>query len=122
MRIVDADAQRLRAAETGSQQDELLDTIDAQQVLSDRALQHRLRRLPVRQSGMPRRLVRSVSAALHEPELANVTRERCLRDVEARCTQTAAELLLAAHRGALDHVENHRLAASLHAFQHTSKS
>ena len=25
-------------------------------------------------------------------------------------------------KGALDHVENHRLAASLHAFQHTSKS
>src|SRR2546423_1495726 len=51
-----------------------------------------------------------------EAELADVARERRLRDVEAGRAHAATQLLLAAHRRALNDVENDRLAPRFHGF------
>ena len=116
MRIVNGHAERLRTAQSRPQQHELLDAIDAQQVFGDGALQHRFRRLAVGRRRTPGRLVGAVGAPFDEAELADVARERRLRDVEAGRAHAATQLLLAAHRRALNDVENDRLAPRFHGF------
>src|SRR4029079_2332442 len=61
-----------------------------------------------------RTLVRAVPGALHQPEIRDVARDGRLRRVEAAFAQTAAKLLLAVERVAVDEFEYQRLAACLH--------
>ena len=65
-------------------------------------------------AGGQRRLVGGVRASLDERQLADVARQRRLGYIEPRRMHQAPQLLLAAHRLPLDHVQNHRLAAGFH--------
>src|SRR5258706_11903978 len=94
----------------------MMNAVDAEQVLSHGPLQHRFGRPAVRR-GAAGRLVSAVGAPLHQPELADVTRERRLGDVEPRGAHRAPQLLLAADGRALDGLEDRRLATGLHKSQ-----
>ena len=89
------------------------DAVDAAQELGGRALERGERRLRVRRVGA-RALVGAVAGALDQAEIRDVARNRRLRGVEAALAQTAAQLLLAVERLAVDEFENQRLAACLH--------
>ena len=68
--------------EPGAQQHQLLHSIDATQLRRQRALKHRRRRMAVG-LGPRRRLIRALGSTLDQPQLADVPRQRRLRDVEA---------------------------------------
>ncbi len=65
-------------------------------------------------AGLHRRPVRRICASLDEAQLANIARERGLRDIEPGALEQPPQLFLAAHWLLLHDVENHRLAACLH--------
>src|SRR5687768_1133628 len=61
-----------------------------------------------------RRLVGAVSAAFDQPEIADVARQRRLRHVEAGGAHAAPQLLLTAHRRAVNDFDDRRLTTGLH--------
>ena len=93
--------------------EQLLDAFDPAQELGGRALERGERRLRIRRVGA-RTLVGAVPRAFDQPEIRDVARDRRLRGVETALAQTAAQLLLAVERVAVDQFENQRLAACLH--------
>src|SRR5438552_2290735 len=71
LRAVERDRERLRLADAGADDDELLDAIDPSEELGRGALERGARRLRIRRVDA-RPLVGAVARALHEAEIADI--------------------------------------------------
>src|SRR5262245_20268596 len=113
LRAIDGDCERLRLADAGPDDDELLHAVDALQIFLRRALERGERGFRVGgvRAGA---LVRAVAGALHEAELLDVARDRRLRRVEPALTEPPAHFLLAVQRLAVDELDDGGLAARFH--------
>ena len=111
-RAVERFGQGLRLAPPGPDDHELLDALDPAEKLGGGTLQRRQRRRRARRIHAGP-LVGAVAGALHQPQIGDVARDRRLRGVEAALAQTAAQLLLAVQRLAVDELQDERLAACL---------
>ena len=105
--------ERLRLSASGPHDDELLDTLDALDERRRGALERRARQLGARRlEAWP--LICTISSALHETEVGNVARDRCLRRVEPALTQTPPQLFLAVQRFVIDRFEDDGLTSCFH--------
>src|SRR5262249_46234712 len=111
---IERQRERLRLADAGADDDELLHAIDAAQELGGRALEGEQRGFRIGGFGAGT-LVRAVARAFDEAELLDVARDRRLRRFVAALQQPPAELLLAVERFAIDQLEECALSAGLHA-------
>src|SRR5437588_7263349 len=113
LRPIDGDGERLRLADAGADDHELLDAFDPPQVFLGRALKRHEGRFRI---GRIRALalIRAVAGALDQAEVLDVARDRRLRRVEAEMPQPTPELFLAVQQIPVDQLEDQGLAARFH--------
>ena len=104
--------QRLRLADAGADDDQLLHAIDAPQELGGARSSASSAVSGFGGLGAGP-LVGAVARALDQAELLDVARDRRLRRVEAALLQPAAQLLLAVQRFAVDEFEDERPGGAL---------
>ena len=92
-RAIERHAEELGLTRPRAQQHHLLHAVHARQVVDERTLKHRGRRR-LRWSCLPRSLIGAIGASLYESELADVARQRRLRDVEPLSPDAPPQLLL----------------------------
>src|SRR5262245_56328339 len=100
-------------AQTGLQEHELLDAVDAPQLRDEGPLEHCLCRVAVHLD-TSLRLVRTVGASLDQAQLTNIARQCRLCNVEARRPDHQPQLLLALDRLVTNNVENGGLTSRFH--------
>src|SRR5262245_2564 len=107
---IDGERERLGLPGTGADDDQLLHSVDTPEKLGRGAFKGGQGRLRTDGVGT-KALIGTVSSALHETKLLDVSRDGRLRRFEASFEQTPAQLLLTMERFALDQLEDGALAA-----------
>src|SRR4029077_15845009 len=103
LRAIDGKGERLRLADAGPDDNQVLDVLDALEKLGGGALERDQRRGGA-DTGAPGPLVGAIARALDEAELLDVARNGRLRGVEAAALQTLAQLLLAVECVTIDEI------------------